>query len=149
MVLYRCLLFALASVPLLFVIASEGSAQLVEPIPSPAGAIPVAIEPPPPHPQNWVIGPVWLQQPTASDIAELYPENAKPLHLRGEVSLECLASGDGRLSCRITREEPADSGFGLAALRLSRRYTIAPQDASGAPTAGSWVGLDFTFEPPA
>jgi TonB family protein len=102
--------------------------------------IPVAIDPPPAPPSGRVLtGLTWLEQPDVSDFARLYPERAKQENVSGRVTLDCLVSADGRLSCTVISEDPPGFGFAEATLRIAREFRIAPQTQDGVATAGGRI----------
>lgn len=104
-------------------------------------AIPVAIDPPPAPPSlRRLTDVVWLEQPDAEDFARLYPPRAWQEGVSGQVTLDCIVSGGGHLSCLITAEDPVGFDFGAATLRLSREWRVAPVTSSGEATAGGRIG---------
>jgi len=107
------------------------------PTPTP---IPVAVDPPPAPPTPSVLtGVTWLERPNGNDYARFYPPRAMDRGQEGRVVLDCLVSGDGRISCSVISEDPPNWGFGDASLRIARQFRIAPQTADGRPTTGGRV----------
>lgn len=91
---------------------------------------------------------IWLERPSAEDIARNYPPEAWAAGYEGRVTLDCIVISTGRLSCRVARERPEGYGFGAAALRLSQRFRMGSTTPEGRPTQGRRVGvsLDFSFD---
>lgn len=113
------------------------------PTPTP---IPVAVDPPPAPPTPSVItNPQWLQRPDARDFARYYPPRALERGQEGRVSLDCIVSADGRISCTVTSEDPTGWGFGEAAVRISRHFRMAPATRDGVPTSGGRVRVPIRF----
>lgn len=103
--------------------------------------IPVAIDPPPAPPNlERLTNVVWVALPDAEDYIRYYPPRAWAENVGGQATLDCIVNGDGRLSCRITAEEPAGYDFGTATLRISREMRVAQETSDGQPTAGGRVG---------
>ena len=103
--------------------------------------IPVAIDPPPAPPNATRLSNlVWLDVPDADDYTRLYPSRAWAEDVGGQVTLDCIVNGDGRLSCAVTAEDPIGYGFGDATLRAAREMRVARETSDGQPTAGGRVG---------
>jgi protein TonB len=93
-----------------------------------------------PAPPTRIQDPVWVSAPTEDDLADLYPAGGPPDG--GEATLDCAIAEDGGLErCAVVSEYPAGSGFGRAALRLSRYFQADRASASGWPTAGHRVSV--------
>jgi TonB family protein len=88
--------------------------------------------------------PRWpAQRLTPEDMARAYPHGALLARIGGYVEVHCKIEPDGHADhCLVTRENPADVGFGRAALALVRilRYEPAP--------AATPVDLPIQFVPP-
>jgi protein TonB len=112
------------------------------PTPTP---LPVAVDPPPAPPSPVLTGAVWLQRPGARDFDRFYPDRAREREQEGRVTLDCLVSGDGRISCTVISEEPSGWGFGDAAVRISRSFRMAAQTSDGRPTTGGRIRVPITF----
>jgi TonB family protein len=101
----------------------------------------------PPPPGAPVAKPVWVQKPTAADIARVYPAAALKAHDRGYVTLACKFSPNGRLrDCKVVNEREG-SGFGAAALRLSELFQARPLSTDGDQIGGGTVLIPIYFEP--
>lgn len=69
--------------------------------------------------------PIWLERPSALQIARLYPDQAQRAGTEGDVVVECLIAASGALhACEVVSESPEGHGFGAAAARLSRHYRV-------------------------
>lgn len=113
------------------------------PTPTP---LPVAVDPPPAPPTPGVItGAIWLQRPGARDFDRYYPDRARDRDQEGRVTLDCLVSADGRISCSVVNEDPQGWGFGEAALRISQSFRMAAQTADGRPTTGGRIRVPISF----
>jgi TonB family protein len=86
----------------------------------------------------------WIERPNAQAFANHYPEDALLRRLEGRVALECLVVAEGRLRCAITEEDPADAGFGLAALGIAQDFRMAAE-IDGQPTTGKRVRVALRF----
>ncbi len=110
-----------------------------------------------PAPEEWteakdqaglVRNPIWLKRPEARDFARNYPrqalskENPDP----GLAVLRCSVGSDGRMKdCRILAERPIGEGFGAATLKLSEKFRMARQTATGASTQGGHFDVVIRF----
>ena len=106
---------------------------------------PPAAAPPPSHPS--VIGkPDWSQRPNAEDVARYYPQRAERMSIAGRAEISCTVQANGKLSaCSVTSEDPADQGFGDAALKLSKLFKMRPKTLDGAPSDGGVVKIPLRF----
>jgi protein TonB len=73
-------------------------------------------------------GPDWRRLPiNAEDYMRAYPANALKERRPGRGVVDCAVAPNGKLQdCRVVLEEPAGSGFGDAALKLTRFYRFRP-----------------------
>lgn len=83
---------------------------------------------------------LWVRRPGPSDFAAAYPDRALQRGVSGRAELECMILETRRLDCAVAREEPANMGFGAAALRLAARY-----EAGEAARTGERVSVPFSF----
>jgi protein TonB len=74
-----------------------------------------------------------------------WPRHALHNHINGIALLDCLIGADGTPTCVVRAENPANEGFGQAAVAISRSFKMAPQDADGRATAGSRIVVPITF----
>ncbi len=96
--------------------------------------------------QRVVNRPRWLTRPTFLDFARHYPRQALEEGIRGRAVLRCQVGDRGQLSgCSTISETPAGFGFGAAALRLSRIFTMSDVDTEGQPTRGGTVRVPVDF----
>jgi periplasmic protein TonB len=99
----------------------------------------------------------WVRRPGAEDIARVYPAQAAKEGLIGQAIIGCHVAPSGVLeACAVVREEPAQAGFGDAALRLARYFQVRPAGASGndptrqgVPAEGGEIQIPMRFAPPA
>jgi TonB family protein len=96
-----------------------------------------------------VTQPDWAQRPTGEDVARYYPAQAVKLGVSGGATIGCRVSQTGRLEhCAVLGEDPAQYGFGPAALKLSRHFQMRPMSRDGAPTSGGEVRIPILFRAP-
>jgi TonB family protein len=107
-----------------------------------AGAV-WAANPTPPA----VVGkPDWIEKPTGADVANLYPKAAQKAGVTGMVVMDCRVKRDGSLrACKVRKQDPAEYGFGEAALKMSVRFRMKAMDGDGRPTAGAAVTIPIKF----
>jgi protein TonB len=69
-------------------------------------------------------GPDWSRLPVSpAEYRHVYPAKALRERVSGHALLDCGVGVAGEpVDCKITEEQPADLGFGEAALKLSRFY---------------------------
>lgn len=91
----------------------------------------------------------WETTPSGDDYLRFYPGAALDAQHNGRALLNCLIQADRTLSCTVVSETPRDAGFGDAALRLSRRYTLAVNEL-GRPghSVGDHIILPIAFALP-
>lgn len=79
--------------------------------------------------------PDWLRRPSASAIAEYYPDDAIDKSLSGRVKLLCIAATDGFVKdCVVVSESPVGLGFGEAALKMApKEFRMKPAIRAGKP----------------
>ena len=93
--------------------------------------------------------PDWMRKPTGEDVARYYPDRAQRMEVEGRASLSCRVSARGTLEgCTVTSEEPADVGFGDAAMKLSKLFKMRPSTKDGQPTDGGQVRIPIVFKLP-
>ena len=69
---------------------------------------------------NWA---PWTAVPTSADLAGAYPRSAKVDS--GDARINCKVEDNGHLEdCHLSDEEPADQGFGRAAMKLSGKFKV-------------------------
>lgn len=94
-------------------------------------------------------GAQWIARPDARELARYYPERAQELGIGGKATIECTVSAASVLSCIVTDEEPVGYGFGDAALRASRSFSVAPATVDGVPSDGGRVRQTLQWQPTA
>lgn len=94
--------------------------------------------------------PVVVSEPTAADIARVYPPGARRAGRDGAVKLTCQVQADGAMaSCKVAAEEPTGLGFADAALQLRPLLKLAPQSTTGVSVAGAAIDFPVVFKAPA
>lgn len=90
----------------------------------------------------------WVSQPSASDIAQAYPDFARMAQIPGKVKLRCDYTLEGVLErCRKLGVAPAGLQFDRALPRLLALYQVRPQTYDGQP-APSPIEFVIAFNPP-
>ena len=91
--------------------------------------------------------PDWVEKPTGADLVALYPKAAEKAGVSGMVVMDCRVRGDGGLrACRVRSQNPAQYGFGEAALKMSARFRMRAKDGDGRATAGAAVTIPIKFQ---
>ena len=76
--------------------------------------------------------PNWLKKPGASEFSRFYPESAMRRGVGGGATLNCSVAANGAIqACSVVDENPAEEGFGKAALKLSKYFKMSPQTENG------------------
>jgi periplasmic protein TonB len=108
--------------------------------------------PPPPQPRGRptvISNPDWAALPTASEFQRFYPARAARMGVEGHVLIECEVVADGTVrDCVVLSEQPADLGFGNAALRLSTLFRMKPMTRDGRPVDGGMIRVPIGFKLP-
>jgi protein TonB len=117
----------------------------IPPVPKPAPPTPA-----PPKPHAAVIGnPDWLHKPDGDDMAALYPDRAQRMNTGGHATISCTVTVAGTLTaCSVVSEDPADYGFGEAALKLAHLFKMKPKTEDGSPVGGASVVVPIRFVVP-
>lgn len=93
-----------------------------------------------------ITAPDWISRPTGDDMARLYPRAAAIAEVEGRVTLACSVTAEGLLAeCSVTSEDPADQGFGAAALGMVPKFRMRPLTKDGVPVAGGTVRIPVRF----
>ena len=93
-------------------------------------------------------GLVWSRFPSDKAIGPYTPEIAYEKNQPGWAVVDCAVDGKGALAdCEVVKESAKRLFFGEAAKRMIKvgLFTLAPQTASGQPTAGARVRFPVVF----
>ena len=91
-----------------------------------------------------ITDPRWSRVP--SDLERFYPRRPLERGIEGRAVLDCAVSTTGALSCSVVSETPESMGFGEAALRISREYSMVPAMVDGRPAPGRYrMVVPFTL----
>jgi protein TonB len=94
-----------------------------------------------------ITNPNWERLPT--DLDRYFPERAQRLNMVGHTVMRCTVTARGTLTaCQILSEDPADFGFGEAALRASVQFKMRPKTKDGAPVDGGQVTIPMKWTLP-
>jgi TonB family protein len=102
-------------------------------------------------PDKRVIGkPQWTQLPSSGSVADGYPAAARAKGISGaRVVLHCVVGTGGTVQdCQVRSEEPAEFGFGQAALALAPHFRLSVWTEQGLPTVGGRVTLPIRYQLP-
>ncbi len=91
--------------------------------------------------------PDWLRRPNANDILAYIPALNDKNRRGGRALIECAVDERGLLqNCSVKSEYPEGSGFGQAALSMSRSFQMKPKTVDGKPVLGT-VRVPLIFGP--
>lgn len=89
--------------------------------------------------------PTWVKLPSREQLSAAMPKSSTPGQIR--VTLDCLIGPDGSTTdCKVVSEDPADRGFGPAALGLSPYFKMTVWTMEGLPTVGARVRIPLRFD---
>lgn len=88
--------------------------------------------------------PVWARVPSERRLSAFYPDRALQRGREGEAQLHCTVLDGGALDCAKVSETPG-TGFGNAALRVSRSLRHAATRRDGTDATGTPVNLRVVF----
>jgi hypothetical protein len=97
----------------------------------------------------------WADQPTASDIEAVYPQDLLRQGMTATVALVCQIQADLSLLCATADPAPAGDAkaleaykkFSWAGAAIMSLYTAAPALKSGAPSVGAVIATMVDFKP--
>ena len=96
-----------------------------------------------------ISNPRWLTIPGPDDMAAAYPRFAAKSGLEGRTVMTCRADEKGRMTaCQIDSESPAGAGFGEAALKVSRDFSMTTFTDDGFPTLGYKITIPIRWSAP-
>lgn len=88
----------------------------------------------------------WQAFPNGQQFAAAYPKNAIDHRIQGMAIVDCEITASGRLTdCNVLGQEPADRGFGEAALQLTVYFKARATTKDGKATAGRRVTVPIRF----
>jgi len=97
-------------------------------------------------PEPVIRNPTWLKRPGANEFARFYPDREMRREIEGRAVLNCTVTASGSVTaCRVASLTPEGSGFGEAALKLSRYFVMSPRTVDGRPVEGGQVSIPITF----
>lgn len=97
-------------------------------------------------PDPVIHNPTWLKRPGATEFARFYPDREIRREIEGKAVLTCFVTATGSVTnCRVASLTPAGSGFGEAALKLSRYFVMSPRTVDGRPVEGGQVTIPIAF----
>lgn len=100
----------------------------------------------PPAPDPVIRNPTWLKLPGAREFARFYPDREMRMQTEGKAVLNCQVTASGSVTgCKVASLTPAGSGFGDAALKLSRYFVMSPRTVDGQPVEGGQVSIPISF----
>jgi TonB family protein len=94
--------------------------------------------------------PRWTALPSGDQLRDAYPAAARTAGVAGgRAVLDCVVGAGGALEqCAVTSQEPANLGFGDAALAIAPSFHAAIWTQDGLPTIGGHLRLPMRFAPP-
>jgi len=93
--------------------------------------------------------PDWRRRATGADVMRVYPGRAFRRGVSGAALVACSVSKEGTLvDCSVLEETPSGEGFGEAALKLTRLYTMRPLTKDGLSVEGGKVRMPMRFIAP-
>jgi TonB family protein len=94
-----------------------------------------------------VPNPRWTVTLRQDKVLALYPDIAADAGVKaGQGVADCLVAADGKLTdCKVARENPADLGFGPAAVAIAGVMQMNPWTDDGRPVDGARIRLPINF----
>jgi hypothetical protein len=94
--------------------------------------------------------PLWLTRLTPESAAAAYPQAAIKADVKtGAATVACTTVHSGALTdCAVESEEPADLGFGAAALKIAAVMKMSPWTSQGAPVDGMKIRIPIRLVMP-
>jgi len=93
--------------------------------------------------------PDWAAKPAMPDLVSVYPKQALLAGIEGHATISCSVGAEGGLhECRVVAEDPADQGFGEAAVKMSVFFRMLPMTKDGHPVSGGTIRIPVHFQAP-
>jgi TonB family protein len=91
--------------------------------------------------------PWWTTSVNPEKVLSVYPAKAAEAGVSsGRGVADCLVAPDGKLTdCKVSREKPAEMGFGLSAVAIAQLMQMNPWSSKGRPVTGARVKLPIDF----
>jgi TonB family protein len=129
------------------------------PVPSGVVNIPIRFSLPPPAPPAGLPPPPpgsldsrtvqMMKKPGPVDYSRLFPLEGARRGIEGHVILQCVISDQHRLeTCSVLEETPAATGFGAAALKLSKLFETSDKALDGTASTGRPIRIGIRFNLP-
>jgi TonB family protein len=91
----------------------------------------------------------YAEPPPLTEIARLYPEEARRARVPGRVVLKCIVGLDGKATnCAVLEESPSGYGFAKASLTALEAFRFTPKTYDCIPTDTGMVVVPINFVPP-
>ena len=90
----------------------------------------------------------YVQQPTAADVAQAYPDFARMARIPGKVRVRCRYNLSGAMEgCQLLTVAPQGLNFERSISELMAKYNVTPQTLDGRPAPAPII-ITIQFNPP-